>query len=311
MPETEALSPSGEQWTISYGEQRLTAVSVGGGIRAYDVAGRPALFGYPVDARADGGRGQLLMPWPNRIADGRYTFNGKDQQLPLTEPAKLNASHGLVRWANWQLVEQADSALIVGYRLMPSPGWDAILDLRVRYQLGDEGLTVTPSATNLGAAPAPFGFGAHPYLTVGEDAVDELTLSLPAAQFLTVDDRLLPTGRASVAGSDVDFRSPRQITGAVIDTAFTGLTAGDDGRWRISVSDGRRRTTLWADAADFGYAQAFTGDSLPSGRARHTGVAVEPMTCPAGAFATGEALIVLEPGATWSASWGVRSEEVN
>ncbi|NNG37881.1 aldose 1-epimerase family protein [Flexivirga sp. ID2601S] len=311
MPDTQAVSPSGEQWVIERGDQRLTVVGVGGGIRSYDVAGRPALFGYPADAKADAGRGQLLVPWPNRIADGRYTFGGKDQQLPLTEPAKHNASHGLVRWATWQLVEQTDAALTVAHRLMPSPGWDGILDLAVRYELGDDGLTATPSATNVGTSPAPFGFGAHPYLTVGEGSVDELTLSLPAGQYLTVDDRLLPTGRAEVAGSDVDFRSPRQIGAAVIDTAFTGLAAGDDGRWRISVSDERWRTTLWADAADFGYAQVFTGDSLPAGRARHTGVAVEPMTCPAGAFATGEGLIVLQPGQTWSAAWGVQAGAVS
>lgn len=305
MTDTQEISPSGEQWEIRHGDQRLIVVGVGGGIRSYDAGDRPVLFGYPVDAKADAGRGQLLMPWPNRIADGKYIFDGKAQQLPLTEPARLNASHGLVRWEQWSLVEQTDSTVTVGFRLMPGPGWGAILDLRVRYELSDEGLTVTPTATNIGSTRAPFGFGAHPYLTVGEEAVDELTLSLPAADYLTVDDRLLPTGTKPVDGSDYDFRSARPIGRSVLDTAFTGLGAGEDGRWRVTLSSGERSTTLWAQGEHFGYTQVFTGDSLPAGRARHTGVAVEPMSCPAGAFATGEALVVLEPGDIWSASWGV------
>lgn len=305
MTETHAISPSGDQWEITHGDQRLTIVGVGGGIRSYDAGGRPVLFGYPLDAKADAGRGQLLMPWPNRIADGKYTFDGASQQLPLTEPARLNASHGLVRWEQWSLVEQTDSSVTVGFRLMPSPGWGAILDLRVRYELGDDGLKVTPSATNVGSTRAPFGFGAHPYLTTGEDSVDELTLTLPATDYLTVDDRLLPTGTKPVDDTDYDFRSGRPIGGAALDTAFTGLNADEDGRWRITLSNGDRSTTLWAEAEHFGYTQVFTGDSLPAGRARRTGVAVEPMSCPAGAFATGEALVVLEPGDTWSGTWGV------
>lgn len=305
MTEAEAIAPSGEQWEIRHGDQKVTVVDVGGGIRSYDAASRPVLHGYPIDAKSDGGRGQLLMPWPNRIADGRYTFDGKDQQLPLTEPARHNASHGLVRWAQWSPVDHTDSVVTMGFRLMPGPGWDAILDLRVRYALDDDGLTVTPSATNVGTVRAPFGFGAHPYLTVGETAVDELTLSLPAGDYLTVDDQLLPTGTRPVAGSDYDFRDARPIADAVIDTAFTGLDADSDGRWRISIGSAERSTTLWAESDSFPYAQVFTGDSLPVGRARHSGVAVEPMTCPAGAFATGESLVVLEPGDTWSASWGI------
>lgn len=308
MTDTQRIPPSGEQWEINHGEQRLTVVGVGGGIRSYDAGGRPVLHGYPADARADAGRGELLMPWPNRIRDGKYTFNDKSQQLSLTEPARHNATHGLVRWQQWSLIERTDSTLIVGFRLMPCPGWDGIVDLAVRYALGDEGLTVTPSATNAGSVAVPFGFGAHPYLTVGEDSVDELTLCVPGNSYLTVDEQLIPTGSQPVDGTAYDFRDPRPIAETQLDTAFTDLRAGDDGRWRVSVSSGNRSTTLWGEADSFPYTQVFTGDSLPADRARHTGVAVEPMSCPANAFATGESLVVLEPGDRWSASWGIAHE---
>lgn len=302
--------PSGTQWTLSAHDQELVVVESGGGIRSYRAGGRDVLFGYDQDAKCDAGRGQHLIPWPNRIRDGVYTFADKKQQLPLTEPARNNASHGLTRWANWHLVEQSGDRLVVGYQLLPQPGWDGILDLTITYELTGEGLVVTPAATNAGSAAVPFGYGAHPYLTAGEESVDELRLALPAATVLEVDDRLIPTGTAPVP-SEFDFRSPRPIGATQFDHAFTDLAAdgeADGARWTITVAAGGRVSSVWADAAAYPYAQVFTGDSLPGGRSRRTGVAVEPMTCPANAFATGAAL-VLEPGATWSASWGVTSDD--
>ncbi|YAL83818.1 aldose 1-epimerase family protein [Dermacoccaceae bacterium W4C1] len=298
-----AFLPSGTQWTITHGQQSATVVSVGGGLREYTVDGRPVLYGYPEDAKADAGRGQLLMPWPNRVADGKYTFRGKQQQLPLTEPAKSNASHGLVRWAPWEVVDRGDAWIEVTNTVMPQPGWDYPLRLSVRYELGEAGLSVTPNATSIGDGPAPFGFGAHPYLTVGEEQVDDLTLSIPAATVLQTDERSIPTASVSVT-PDLDFREPRTVGWAQIDHAYTDLS-DDSGRWAVSISTEAHRSTLWADADAFGYVQVFTGDSLPAERRRRTGIAVEPMTCPANALATGEALMVLEPGQSWSASWGV------
>ncbi|AKU17940.1 aldose 1-epimerase family protein [Luteipulveratus mongoliensis] len=330
--------PSGEQWTIRHGDHEAVIVQVGGGIRCYTVSGRPVLRGYAEDAKADGGRGQLLMPWPNRVRDGKFTFDGRDEQLALSEPARSNASHGLVRWALWSLAEQSESSLTVSYSLLPQQGWDWPLELRVTYALADDGLTVTPSATNVGTTVAPFGFGAHPYVTTGEEHVDDLTLTLPAATVLDVDDHLIPTGTSPVPEA-LDFRQPRQVGATQLDHAFTDLASvsirssasapdlldqrgdgldqrgdgldqrgdGLDQRdvWRISVSQGGATTTLWADAEAYPFVQVFTGDSLPDASARRTGVAVEPMTCPANALATGESLVRLDPGHTWSASWGV------
>ncbi|MDF8264591.1 aldose 1-epimerase family protein [Luteipulveratus flavus] len=296
--------PSGEQWTIRHSDHEVVVVQVGGGIRSYTSGGRPVLHGYAEDAKADAGRGQLLMPWPNRVRDGTFTFEGRQEQLALSEPARSNASHGLVRWALWELVDRSADELTVACRLLPQQGWDWPLDLRVTYALEDDGLTVTPSATNIGTSVAPFGFGAHPYLTAGEQQVDELTLQVPAGTVLDVDDRLIPTGTSPVSGV-VDFREPRPIEATTLDHAYTDLRVDEDGRWRVTISRGDTGTTLWADASAYPYAQVFTGDSLPPAKARRTGVAVEPMSCPANALATGEGLLRLDPGETWSASWGV------
>ncbi|GAB3298494.1 galactose mutarotase [Epidermidibacterium keratini] len=303
----EPIAPSGEQWSIEYADQRLTVVQVGGGIREYAVGGSPVLAGYPASAKADAGRGQLLMPWPNRVRDGKYTFAGRDQQLALTEPARSNASHGLVRWSLWTLEAHESSRLVVSYSLLPQQGWDYPLQLRVRYELGADGLTVTPEATNIGDGPAPFGFGAHPYLTLGEQRVDELTLRVPANTVLKVDDRLIPTGTTPVPAG-LDFREPRTIGDAVLDHAFTDLAA--DGRWEVTLAAQDRRTVVWADATAYPFVQIFTGDTLPAEKARTTGIAIEPMTCPANALATGEHLILLKPGQRWSAPWGIRPDQV-
>ncbi|HEX5428770.1 MAG TPA: galactose mutarotase, partial [Pedococcus sp.] len=98
------IPASGEQWTIRHGRQEATVVQVGGGLRTYTVDGADVLAGYAPDEMAASGRGQLLMPWPNRIRDGKYRFEGKERQLSITEVPLHNASHGLVRWAQWELV---------------------------------------------------------------------------------------------------------------------------------------------------------------------------------------------------------------
>lgn len=304
---SQGYAPSGEQWTIQYGDQRATVVEMGGGLREYTVGHLPVLFGYDLDAKADAGRGQLLMPWPNRIRNGQYEFDGKQQQLALTEPTRENASHGLVRWALWTLDRLDDSSVTVSLQLMPQQGWDYPLRLEVTYALSENGLTVMPSATNLGATAAPFGFGAHPYLTAGEPMVDEALLRVPADTLTRVDDQLIPAGSAPVP-PDLDFSGLRPVGDVTLDHAFTDLRANEDGCWSVSVAYGDRESTLWANAAAYPYVQVFSGDSLPGDRRRATGIAVEPMTCPANAFNTGDHLIVLQPGETWSAAWGVRTQ---
>ena len=66
-----ASVPSGEQFEIVHGEHRATIVEVGGGVREYAVGDRQVLDPYARDAMCDGAHGAPLIPWPNRLADGR------------------------------------------------------------------------------------------------------------------------------------------------------------------------------------------------------------------------------------------------
>ena len=308
---SEQVLPSGEQWTIRHGEHEAVVTEVGATLRSYTYAGRPVIVGSPQDAPALHARGTVLIPWVNRIRDGHYTFDGTERQLALSEPARHNALHGLVQWLPWSPVRVEDDRVTMRARLHPQQGWDWTLDLRLDYRLDDDGLTVTPTVTNVGDATAPLGAGAHPYLTVGEDRVDDLEIRCPAASYVAVDpDRLLLADDTVAASLRPVEGTPQDLRDAVVgdrdlDTAMTGLTADDDGRWRITIAHGGRSTTLWADADAFPWTQVYTGHDLPEGYARTSGLAVEPLTAAPDAFRTGEDVVRLDPGRAWSASWGL------
>lgn len=304
------VAPSGEQHEIDGSGYRAVVTESGASLRLLEHDGRPLVLGWDEDAMSASGRGQLLAPWPNRIRDGRWSHEGRDLQLPLSEPALHNASHGLVRWAAWTLEERTDHSVSLVLRLLPQPGYPFALDLHVLYDLSAEGLTVTVTATNIGQAPAPYAVGAHPYLTTGRGPVDDWELTLPAATRLLVDDRLIPTGREDVRDTDLDFRIARPIRGTSLDTAFTDLTRDGAGRAEVAVRDTRTgdQTVLWMDEGHR-WVQVFTGDALPAHP--RASLAVEPLTAPPDAFNSGEDVVVLapagSPGDERSVSWGIHA----
>ena len=104
------IAPSGEQITIAAGDQQAVIVEVGGGLRSYSAGGRQLIDGYNADEMSSSGRGQVLIPWPNRLQDGSYEFDKRHHQLPLNEPERRNAIHGLVRWVAWTTVVSAEAA---------------------------------------------------------------------------------------------------------------------------------------------------------------------------------------------------------
>ena len=299
------LPPSGVQHEISRGRHRVVVTEVGATLRSYTFDGVDVIDGFAVGERSPGGRGQVLAPWPNRLQDGRYTFDGQAGQAALDEPERSNAIHGLMRWLPWQLVEGADDVVLLACVLHPQPGYPWRLQLRMQYRLANEGLAVTAETTNLGNGPIPFGIGFHPYLTVGTATVDTTALLIPARRRLLTDARGLPTGEAAVDGTEFDFTAARPVGEAMLDTGYTGLIRGDDGRARAELHrpGGGRSVTLWVDAA-FEYLMVFTGDTLGPAERRRS-VAVEPMTCPPNAFVSGRSLIRLEAGASWTGSWGI------
>ncbi|HET8717471.1 MAG TPA: aldose 1-epimerase family protein [Nocardioidaceae bacterium] len=308
------VAVSGEQYEFHGGGYRAVVTECGAGLRLLEHEGTPLIAGYDASSIAPAGRGQLLLPWPNRIRDGRYTFAGQEHQLALTEPARGNASHGLTRWAAWTLEEQTEHSVSLMYRLMAQKGYPWTVDLHVLYDLSAEGLTVTVTATNLSDTDAPYAQGAHPYLSVtGGDAdagtIDNWEVTIPADTWVEVDDRKIPVARHPVDGTDLDFRSARALGGTSLDTPFTDLRRDGEGRAEVTVRrpDSGRGVGLWADRAHR-WLQVYTGDDLPSDA--RGALAVEPMTAPPDAFRSGDDLVTLAPagqeGDEHSSSWGIR-----
>ena len=279
-------------------------VEVGGGLRSYAVDGRELLDGYGEHERATAARGQPLIPWPNRLRDGRYVWDGEEHQVPLSEPAASNAIHGLLRWASWITAEQTSSSVVMSCRLAPQPGYPFLLDVSIRYALGSDGLEVTTTARNAGAVPLPYAAGQHPYLTAAS-RVDACVLTLDAATYLETDERGLPRGRKPVEGSAYDFRTPRRIGDTELDHAFTDLARDEHGRaWVLFEPPEAAAVALWADDT-YRYLELFTGDALPDPSSRRRSLGVEPMTAPPNALGDGIDVTRLEPGQSTTSRWGM------
>ena len=165
-------APSGNQIMIVTKDQQAVVVEVGGGLRSYSVGGHKLLDGYDADEMSSSGRGQVLIPWPNRLQDGSYEFNGHRYQLPLNEPEHRNAIHGLVRWSTWTATEREPHRVVMDHILYPQPGYPFLLGISIEYALSDSGLQVRTTATNLGTQSCPYGSGAHPYLTLGTETIE-------------------------------------------------------------------------------------------------------------------------------------------
>ena len=308
MSDDDAQPPTGEQVRIRHGDHEAIAVAVAAGLRTVRLGGRDVLDGFGEHERPSGGRGQTLVPWPNRVAGGRYQLDGATQQLALTEPSAGNAIHGLARWVAWDVEDRLASSVTFRTLVVPQPGWPTSLECRVTYALDDDGLTVTTSARNVGTADCLYGTGSHPYLTAGTALVDDATVQVPASTWYETDERGIPTAQHPVEGSAHDLRTPTRIGDQLLDTCFGDLTVEDDGCWRVRVTgpDGGG-VVLWADAAHR-WVQLFTGDTLDADH-RRRGLAVEPMTCPPDAFNASDraaaGVVRLAPGQQHSGRWGL------
>lgn len=253
---------SGQQVHLAHGRYAATIATVGASLRELTVEGRNLTVPFEADAVRPVFRGAILAPWPNRITDGKYTFDGVDYQVPLTEPGRGHALHGLLAWADYDIVSADESTAVLRADVVPSDGYPFPLTITVTYALSDEGLSTTVEALNTGRAAAPYGTAPHPYLSAGAGHVDDWTLTLPAGEYLEVtDERLLPEGVHPVSSHPAfDFRSPRAIDELFIDHAFTGLTREADGTATVEVRapEGTGVRITWGD--ELPWVQVHTAD---------------------------------------------------
>ncbi|MEO6503495.1 MAG: aldose 1-epimerase family protein [Jatrophihabitantaceae bacterium] len=302
------MTVNGHRWDLEHGGQRASVVQRGGALRSYSVNGVELVDGFADDEKPPAFNGAVLAPWPNRIRDGRWTWRGRQHQLPITEPSTGSALHGLVSDVLWQLEAAEPDGVTLSVAIAPSAGYPFELRVTVTWSLSADGLRCELGALNTGAEPAPFGVATHPFFRLPDARVDDLELGLPAGQWLETDSNLLPVALRQTSGTELDFTEPRSLRGLRLDTAFTAVSPDFDGVSTAVLSSRGSALAIWAEA-DFCWWQVYTSDYFEPGSERlRRSLAVEAMTCGPDAFNSGMDLITLEPGVAWSATWGVRAQ---
>ena len=291
---------SGTNYVLTAGSSTVVVASLAAALRSYEQGGVALTETWGDDSIPAGGAGILLAPWPNRIADGRWTLEGEEQRLDITEPSLGNASHGLLRNTGYRPVHVAESEVVLEGEIFPQHGYPFHLVHRATYHLTQEQLTVTQELTNLSATAAPFALGAHPYLKISDVPTEDLVLTVLADEVFETNEKSIPTAKVAVSGQR-DLRAGRRVGDIEFDSPFTGLPSGSGRHEHVLAAPDGRTVTLWADPA-FEYVHVYISTIYP-GVSR--AVAVEPMTAPANAFNTGEGLHRLGPGETFSARWGI------
>ncbi|MDI7418734.1 aldose-1-epimerase [Cronobacter turicensis] len=278
------MHKSGTTIALTAGEWQAEIVTVGAGLASLTRRQRHVVIPHPPEAMPLAHLGKVLMPWPNRIADGRFTFAGQTLTPAINDRVGNTAIHGLLAWHNWAIREQSPTHVVLSAFLPPTYGYPFMLTADVTYQLDeDAGLRVRIAGTNAGDAPAPYGVGLHPYLTCNLHVIDACELTLPAAEMLEVDAARLRPAR----DGGLDFRAPRRIADTLIDHTFKALSPS---HWEARLSHATMSVWLRAEAP---WIQVYSGEKL--GR---VGLAIEPMSCPPNAFNSGIDLVRLTPGQT-------------
>ncbi len=289
--------PTGEQYTISHGRYSAVVTEVGASLRSLVVDGREWLWTFGEEEVPSGSAGRQLIPWPNRIRDGRYSFGGTDYQLPISEVPRGVAIHGLNEGFEWELVSHTETEVAQRHTFHPESGWPGTLTVTLHHKVSDDGLEIVVHVNNEGRDPLPYGYGVHPYFAF--DDVDDVSVELPFASELRVDEeRLLPL-EVSPVSPGKDFRIGRKVDETVLDTAFTNPSTPC---WTARLAGPQHTVEVWGDES-VPWVQLYT-------RPERDALAVEPMTCGPDAFNEGpthDGLIVLDPGESHVATWGVRA----
>lgn len=302
-----------EVFELRSGDYRARVDRVGAGLQALTWQDHDLVWPYTRVEGPQAFQGQLLAPWPNRLAGGRYTFQGVEYGLEVDNPETGSAIHGLVHDLAWSPVDVHEDAVTLRLAFEGVPGYPFPLELTAHYRLSDEGLTVTLGARNTGEGDAPYGVGFHPYLTLGRP-LDELsargglTVSSDAGSSQPTDEHLIPAGPpVPVSVSGFDLLPPgRDLGDTVLDTAFTDLRRDDHGRAWIRLGGPEHRVALWAGTG-YDWLQLFSADTL-GGDAHRAHLAAEPMTCPPDAFNSRTGLLVLSPGQSVEHEFGILAE---
>jgi aldose 1-epimerase len=289
---------------LRHGAWEAVVAAYGASLRGVTKDGEPVATGYRGKANKQGGQGDVLIPFPGRVGGATYTWDGETYHLPQTDKDGPNAIHGFVRTLDWAVAEQSESAARFTLEFTGAQGYPFPLDLEIAYTLSESGLECAFTITNTGTVAAPVAAGFHPYFTVGSDFVNGDTLTLPFDSVLEMK-QFIPTGTIfPVAEAGLDYQQPGTIGTTVFNHCFLGPQRDDSGRASVVLAGQGKTVTVWMDEA-FDFVVLYTGENMPTEYQRRS-LAIEPMTCGSDGFNHPEwGLRRLEPGATFTGSWGV------
>jgi aldose 1-epimerase len=273
---------------LSFGHQRAVLSPWGASLRRYfslEDGGRPTdiVWGYSGGAHKKGGQGDVLIPFPGRVAQGRYSFDGQVLQLERNDKEGPNAIHGFVRALPWTAQQIGSNEVAFDVRLDAAiygpRGYPFSLAIQVTYSLNARGLSCSFAVQNLGRQTAPVGVGFHPYFTVGTALVDDAEARIPAAGYLEFDERLAPTGRIIDAnGTEWDHRDYRRVGTRRFNHCFVGLERDAEGMATASLRrQGSGRSIDIVMDRSYSAIVVYTGDAIAG--APRQALAIEPMTC--------------------------------
>ena len=245
-------------------------------------------------------KGILLYPYPNRMRDGRYVWEGKTYQFPLNNAVTGNSIHGVGKRAPMQLksymvTETFASATLVFTHDGAYDYYPFAYDMEVTYMISSTGhFDVEMQFRNKSEATIPVGLGWHPYFKISENIADT-SIQTPVLTKVEVDERLLPNG---IKMPFEDFVTLQKINETDVDNCFL-IQKSDEKEAIITLQSDSGTLKYWQQIGEqkFNFVQIFT---LPS----RTCIALEPMTCNVDAFNNHEGLVSLAPNETLGGEFG-------
>ncbi|EBJ8771153.1 aldose-1-epimerase [Salmonella enterica] len=295
------MHSGGKTILLTAGDYRAQIVTVGAGLAGLTYQDRHLVIPHDPAEMPMAHLGKVLIPWPNRIANGSYQYGGHEYQLPINEHASNASIHGFLAWRNWQVSELTTTKVTLTAFLPPSYGYPFSLISQVIYSLNNEsGLSVEIISKNIGDKSAPYGVGIHPYLTCNLAPVDGYMLQLPAKQVFAIDEHSNPTHLHAVDELDLNYLNQRFLGGKQIDHTFKT----DRTEWEMHITDPQQALSV-SSRSNQPWLQIYSGEKL-----YRRGLAVEPMSCPPNAFNSGIDLIQLSPEQQHHLFFNIRGEYI-
>jgi aldose 1-epimerase len=248
-------------------------------------------------------KGPKLFPFPNRIKDGKYSFEGKEYQLRKNFISQGHAAHGLQIESNFKVIgkniEPEKASVQLEYNSGgQDTGYPFKYKLIIDYTLhSTQGLSCKTTVTNNSETNIPVGDGWHPYIKL-ETPIDNLKLQIPSCSRLESDNRMIPTG---IIFKEERFKKPEQLESTLLDDCFV-IEANEKIAEIHLINENRNiEMILWQEAGKdkYGYFQLYTPPHRES-------IAIEPMTCAPDAFNNKLGLIILHPGESADFNYGIR-----